>query len=63
MVSEFEDIFQDIFSLASVREVEFCIELQPGTSPISDAPYHLEPAKIRELQTQLEELRAQGFIR
>jgi len=63
VVSEFQDIFQDIPSLPPMREVEFCIELQPATAPISRAPYYMAPVEMRELQTQLEELTAQGFIR
>ena len=46
-----------------VREIEFCIELQPGTVPISRAPYRMAPAELRELQLQLEKLSALGFIR
>ena len=45
-----------------MREVEFCIELQSDTAPISRAPYRMAPAEMRELQTQLDELLAQGFI-
>ena len=63
VVSEFQDVFQDISGLPPAREIEFCIELQPGTMPISRAPYRMAPAEMRELQTQLEKLRAQGFIR
>jgi len=62
VVYEFQDIFQDIPGLSLVREVEFCIELQLNTSPICRAPYHMAPIEMRELQTQFEELSAQGFI-
>ena len=62
MLSGFEDIFQDILSLPPMREVEFCIELQLGTTLISHAPYHIAPIEMREIQTQLEELKAQCFI-
>ena len=49
--------------MPSRREIEFCIELQHGTVPISRAPYRMAPAELRELLAQLEELQAQGFIR
>ncbi|MBZ2164346.1 hypothetical protein K8B34_20480, partial [Alteromonas stellipolaris] len=62
MVLEFQDIFEDIPGLPPVREVEFSIELQPGTALISRAPYRMSPIKMRELHIQLEELSAQGFI-
>jgi hypothetical protein len=63
VVSEFEDVFQDISGLPPRREVEFCIELQPDTTPISRAPYRMAPKETRELVSQLDELTAQGFIR
>ena len=46
-----------------MREVEFYIKLQPGTAPISRAPYRMAPAEMRELQIQIDELLSQGFIR
>ena len=58
VISEFEDISQDISSPSLGREVEFCIESQPGTTPISRAPYRMAPIEIRELQMQLEKLRS-----
>ena len=46
-----------------VREVEFTIDLMPGTTPISVAPYRFAPAELTELKIQLEELQSRGFIR
>ena len=63
VVSEYQDVFQDIPGLPPAREVEFCIELQLGTAPISRAPYRIVPVEMREIQTQLDEWLAQGFIR
>jgi len=63
VIFEYEDIFQDIPGLPPRREVEFCIELQPGTVPISRAPYRMGPAELRELLAQLEELQVQGLVR
>ena len=62
-VFEFQDIFQYIPGLPPMREVEFCIELQPGTTPISRAPYQMAPIEMKELQTQLKKFRAHDFIR
>ncbi|XP_062075988.1 uncharacterized protein LOC133780129 [Humulus lupulus] len=45
------------------REIEFEIELLPGTTPILKALYRLAPAKLKELKTQLEELLEKKFIR
>ncbi|XP_073051226.1 uncharacterized protein [Primulina eburnea] len=46
-----------------VREVEFGIELMPGTSPISRTPYRMAPAELRELKAQLQDLLDKGYIR
>lgn len=45
------------------REVEFSIDLLPGTAPISMAPYRFAPAELSELKVQLQELLDKGFIR
>jgi hypothetical protein len=47
---------EDLFGLPPDREVEFSIDLVPGTAPISKAPYRMAPAKLKELKGQLEEL-------
>ncbi|KAB2599027.1 S ribonuclease [Pyrus ussuriensis x Pyrus communis] len=44
------------------RDMEFTIELLPGTNPISLTPYRMAPAKLRELKVQLQELVDKGFI-
>ena len=44
------------------REIEFAIELIPGTAPISKAPYRMALAKLAELKTRLQELLDKGLI-
>ena len=39
-----------------LREVEFCIDLVLGATPISKAPYRMTPVELKELKTQLDEL-------
>ena len=64
VVREFLDVFpDDIAGLPPDREVEFTIDLIPGTEPISIPPYRMAPAELRELKAQLEELLSKGFIR
>ena len=64
VVREFPDVFpDDIPGLPLEREVEFTIDLIPGTEPISIPPYRMAPAELRELKAQLEELLSKGFIR
>jgi hypothetical protein len=63
VVQEFLDVFpEDLPGLSLDREIEFCIELTPGTTPISKAPYRMAPAELKELKTQLQELLDKGFI-
>ena len=64
VVREFPYIFpDDIAGLPPDREVEFTIDLIPGTEPTSIPPYRMDPAELRELKAQLEELLRKGFIR
>ncbi|GJX86500.1 putative reverse transcriptase domain-containing protein [Tanacetum coccineum] len=44
-------------------EVEFRIDLVPGTTPVAKSPHHLAPSKMQELSEQLQELEDKGFIR
>ena len=63
IVKEFPDVFpDDISGLPLDREVEFTIDLNPRTEPISIPPYRMAPAELRELKAQLEELLSKGFI-
>ncbi|KAI5318962.1 hypothetical protein L3X38_038670 [Prunus dulcis] len=64
VVREFPDVFpKDLPGLPHEREIEFTIELVPGTNPISQTPYRMTPAELRKLKTQLEELVDKDFIR
>jgi hypothetical protein len=45
------------------RDVEFIIELQPGSVPISRRPYKMIPKKLAEFKVQLKEFMDKGFIR
>jgi hypothetical protein len=44
------------------RDVEFVIELQPGTAPIFKRPYRMPPKELAELKIQLQELLDKGYI-
>ena len=64
VVNEFFDVFpEDLPGLPPDREIEFEIELAPGTEPISIAPYRMAPAELKELKVQMEELLSKGFVK
>nr|XP_011463527.1 PREDICTED: uncharacterized protein LOC105351276 [Fragaria vesca subsp. vesca] len=64
VVKEFPDVFsEELPGLPPVREIDFTIELLPGTAPISQAPYRMAPTELKELKVQLQELVDKGFIR
>ena len=64
VVCEFPDVFpDDLPGLPPDRDVEFKIELIPGTAPISRRPYRMPPNELAELKSQLNELLKKGLIR
>ena len=64
VVCEYADVFPDeLPGLPPHRDVNFGIELHPGTSPISMTPHRMAPVELQELRVQLKELLDKGFIR
>ncbi|KAL0559002.1 hypothetical protein IC582_003591 [Cucumis melo] len=64
VVRDYPDVFpEELPGLPPHREVEFAIELEPDTVPISRAPYRMAPAELKELKVQLQEFLDKGFIR
>jgi hypothetical protein len=64
VVCEYPDVFPDeLPGMPPYRDLEFAIELQPETAPISKRPYRMPPAELAELNKQLQELLDKGFIR
>ncbi|KAA0059780.1 ty3-gypsy retrotransposon protein [Cucumis melo var. makuwa] len=64
VVRDYLDVFpKELPGLPPHREIEFAIELEPGTVPISRAPYRMAPVELKELKVQLQELLDKGFIR
>ena len=63
VVKDYLDVFpEELVSVPPEREVEFKIELMPGTMPISKTPYRMAPAELKELRIQLQDLLERGFI-
>ncbi|GJY69915.1 putative nucleotidyltransferase, ribonuclease H [Tanacetum coccineum] len=64
VVREFLEVVpEDLHVLPFIRQVEFQIDLIPGTAPVARAPYRLAPSEMQELSNQLQELSDRGFIR
>nr|GFA88827.1 hypothetical protein [Tanacetum cinerariifolium] len=62
--ADFLEVFpEDLPRLPPTRQVEFQINLVPGTAPMARALYRLAPSKLLELSTQQQELYDKGFIR
>jgi hypothetical protein len=63
VVCEYPDVFPDeLPGMPPDRDIEFAIELQPGTAPISKRPYRMPPTELAEPKKQLQELLDKGFI-
>ena len=64
VVCEFPEVFPDeIPDVPPEREVEFSIDLVPGTKPVSMAPYRMSASELAELKKQLEDLLDKKFVR
>jgi hypothetical protein len=64
VVCEYPDVFPDeLPGMPPDKDVDFVIEHQPGTAPISKRPYCMPPKELAELKNQLQELLDKGYIR
>ncbi|GJV76228.1 hypothetical protein Tco_1507812 [Tanacetum coccineum] len=64
IVRDFPKVFpEDLPGLPPTRQVKFQIDLVSGAAPVARSSYHLAPAEMQELSTQLQELSDKGFIR
>jgi hypothetical protein len=63
VVSKYPDVFpEELPGMPPDRDIEFLIELLPGTPPISKRPYRMPLNELVELKKHLAELQAKGFI-
>jgi hypothetical protein len=63
VVNEFLDVFpEELPSMPPDRDIEFMIELKPGTSPIYITPYRMASPELAELKEHIKELLEKGFI-
>jgi hypothetical protein len=63
IVSEFPDAFlEELPGMPPHCDIEFVIELVPGTAPIFKRPYRMVANQLAELKEQLQELLDKGYI-
>jgi hypothetical protein len=63
VVSEYPNVFpEELPGMPPDRDVEFVINLLPGTAPISERSYRMSSTQMLELKKQIEELLQKGFI-
>jgi hypothetical protein len=64
VVCEYEDVFpEELLGLPPDRDVEFVINLVPGTAPIAQSPYRMAEVELKLLKAELDSLLEKGFIR
>jgi hypothetical protein len=58
------DVFpNDLPGMPPNRDIEFKIELQPGTAPITKSPYKMTQEELAELKILLKDLLDKGYIK
>ncbi|WVZ51702.1 hypothetical protein U9M48_002817 [Paspalum notatum var. saurae] len=63
VVCEYPDVFPDeLPGMPPDREVEFLIELLPGTAPIAKRQYRVAPKEQELIKENIDELLGKGFI-
>jgi hypothetical protein len=63
IAQEYIDVFlEELPGMPPDRDIEFIIELLPGTPPISKRPYRMPVNELVELKKQISELQSKGFI-
>ena len=64
VVCEFPDVFpEELTGMPPKRDVEFLIQLERKTAPISKPPYKMAPPELEEMKKQLSGLLEKGYIR
>jgi hypothetical protein len=56
-------IVKELSGMSLNRDIEFAIDLAPGTAPITKRPYRMAATELAELKKQLSELEQKGYIR
>ena len=63
MVKDFPDVFpEELPGMPPDRDIEFLIELLPGTGPVSKRSYRMPAQDLEEIKKQIKELLEKGYI-
>jgi hypothetical protein len=63
VVNEFPDVIpEELPGMPPDRDIEFVIELKPGTAPIYKTPFRMTTPELAELKEHIKELLKKGFI-
>nr|ABA95022.1 retrotransposon protein, putative, Ty3-gypsy subclass [Oryza sativa Japonica Group] len=64
IVREYSDVFpDDLPGMPPKRDIEFRIDLVPGTTPIHKRPYRMAANELAEVKRQVDDLLQKGYIR
>ena len=64
VVKDYPDVFpEELPGMPPDRDIEFLIELLPGTGPISKRPYRMPANELEEIKKRIKELLEKGYIR
>jgi hypothetical protein len=64
VVNEFSNVFpKELPGMLPDRDIDFVIELKPGTAPIYKTSFRMTTPKLAELKEHIKELLEKGFIR
>jgi hypothetical protein len=63
VINEFPDVFpEELPGMPSDRDIEFVIELKPGTAPVYKTPFRMATLELAELKEHIKELLEKSFI-
>ena len=63
-MKDYPDVFPvELPGMPPDRDIEFLIELLPGTEPISKIPYGMPANDLEEIKKKIKELLEKGYIR
>jgi hypothetical protein len=64
LVCEYPNVFpEELPGMPPDQDIEFINVLIPGTAPIAQRPYRMNPQELEELKKQLADMLSKGLIR